>query len=140
MHYEISSQFGSAGIDALIYAGHSYDDGLSVFYGNYDVSWDYKFIEANNFGWDQFVFNEGANIKLMGCNTGNQLAQEVANVAKRNVWAFDQPSSQQVLLRNDGKRGYYQVPDDQVGKISKGSEIKYIKYSMNTYLNAILNL
>ena len=49
-----------------------------------------------NDNWRDIIFNEGANIKFTGCNTGGyigsvyntSIAQFVANETKRNVWAY----------------------------------------------------
>lgn len=102
-------------IDVLNYAGHSSDEGLYAFskYRN-ELADCYRVINTDTV-WEEIQFAEGAEIRLMGCQTGGQegkkwpvcMAQDIANKTGVIVWAFTSKSSQK--QRKDGQ--YVMVPD-----------------------------
>ena len=102
-------------LNVLNYAGHSSDEGLYVFskYRN-ELEDCYRVINMDTV-WNEIQFAEGAEIRLMGCQTGGQegkkwpvcMAQDIANKTLVTVWAFTSKSAQK--RRKDGH--YIMVPD-----------------------------
>lgn len=102
------------GIDLILYSGHSDTETLYVCSKVRTELFDSdRFIDCST-DWSSLKFADGANIQLMGCQTGGQdgrkfpecIAQDIANKTDVAVWGFASKSSQQI--RNGG---YYQVPD-----------------------------
>lgn len=139
------------GIDVLLYAGHSYLDGLSVFYGHDNVEYEMRSISKNT-DWSSINFNSGANIKLMGCNAGGtagyknfltkesngedilvyytSIAQNIADKTGVTVWAFTN-YTQNTTTEN----GVYQIPTNYGGEVGRS----YRQSDTNVYHTGFLN-
>jgi RHS repeat-associated protein len=90
----ISNTFGDDGIDKFVYFGHSYEDGLSVFSGERERISD-RWLNEKHINSEEIIFNEGAEIFLMGCKAGardNPVAQKIANNTGTTVFAFTSPT------------------------------------------------
>lgn len=98
----------------IIYSGHSGTDELYMFsrYRKELPDGDRYFMKTDL--WEGICFAEGAEIRLLGCQTTGQngkrfddcIAQSIANATKVPTWGYPWKTSQK---KRGG--GYYQVPD-----------------------------
>ena len=100
----VGNAFGSGGIDALVIESHATTSSLIVT-GTYSI--------GKNSNWDNVKFNQNANVKLTGCNSGgydgevktNSIAQYIADQTRATVWAYTNNTSQKTI-----NGGTYQKP------------------------------
>ena len=104
----VNSAFGSKGVDSMVYFGHSYEGGLSVFYhATNPPPNDNRWIDENT-DWSAVKFNKGSTIYLFGCNGGtgedNSIAQILANQTGSTAYGYTSYS----FFTNDSKLGNMQ--------------------------------